>query len=36
MPGVNLVCAATFIATVGDANCFVTSRKLVAYLILRQ
>ena len=32
MPGVNLICAATFIAAVGNANRFLTSRKLVAYL----
>jgi transposase len=32
VPGVNLVCAATFIAAVGNANLFLTSRKLVAYL----
>ena len=30
--GVNLVCAATLIAAVGNANRFLTSRKLVAYL----
>jgi hypothetical protein len=32
VPGVNLICAATFIAAVGDANRFLTSRRLVAYL----
>jgi transposase len=32
VPGVNLVCAASFIAAVGDPNRFLTSRKLVAYL----
>ena len=32
VPGVNLICAASFIAAVGDANRFFTSRKLVAYL----
>jgi transposase len=32
VPGVNLVCAATFIAAVGDPRRFLTSRKLVAYL----
>jgi len=32
VPGVNLVCAASFIAAVGDANRFLSSRKLVAYL----
>jgi transposase len=32
VPGVNLICAATFIAAVGDAGRFLTSRKLVAYL----
>jgi transposase len=32
VPGVNLICAASFMAAVGDINRFVTSRKLVAYL----
>jgi transposase len=32
VPGVNLVAAASFIAAVGNANRFMTSRKLVAYL----
>ena len=32
VPGVNLICAARFIAAVGNANRFMTSRKLVAYL----
>ena len=32
VPGVNLICAATFIAAVGDAGRFLTSRKPVAYL----
>ena len=32
VPGVNLICAATFVAAVGDARRFLTSRKLVAYL----
>ena len=32
VPGVNLICAASFIAAVGDADRFLTSRKLVAYL----
>ena len=32
VPGVNLICAATFIAAVGDVSRFMTSRKLVAYL----
>ncbi len=32
VPGVNLVCAASFIAAVGDPSRFMTSRKLVAYL----
>jgi hypothetical protein len=31
-PGVNLIGAASFLAAVGDANRFLTSRKLVAYL----
>jgi transposase len=30
--GVNLICASTFIAAVGDPRRFLTSRKLVAYL----
>jgi transposase len=32
VPGVNLICAASFIAAVGDPRRFITSRKLVAYL----
>ena len=32
VPGVNVIGAASFIAAVGDANRFMTSRKLVAYL----
>src|SRR6478735_5548384 len=32
VPGVNLICAASFIAAVGDPTRFFTSRKLVAYL----
>jgi transposase len=32
VPGVNLICAATFIAAVGDPRRFLTGRKLVAYL----
>src|SRR5919201_1472427 len=32
VPGVNLICAATFIAAVGNPRRFLTSRKLVAYL----
>lgn len=32
VPGVNLVCAASFIAAVGDTRRFITSSKLVAYL----
>ena len=32
VPGVNLIRAASFIAAVGNANRFLTSRKLVAYL----
>ena len=32
VPGVNLICAASFIAAVGDPSRFLTSRKLVAYL----
>jgi transposase len=32
VPGVNVICAASFIAAVGDPYRFLTSRKLVAYL----
>jgi transposase len=32
VPGVNLICASTFIAAVGDPRRFFASRKLVAYL----
>jgi transposase len=32
VPGVNLICAASFIAAIGNPNRFMTSRKLVAYL----
>jgi transposase len=32
VPGVNLICAATFIAALGDPRRFLSSRKLVAYL----
>ena len=32
VPGVNLICAASFIAAIGNTNRFMTSRKLVAYL----
>jgi len=32
VPGVNLICAATFIAAVDDPHRFLTSRKLVGYL----
>ena len=32
VPGVNLICACSFIAAVGDPSRFFTSRKLVAYL----
>jgi transposase len=32
VPGVNLICAATFIAAIGRAERFLTNRKLVAYL----
>jgi transposase len=32
VPGVNLICAATFIAAVGNPSRFMSSRKLVAYL----
>src|SRR5436190_21729716 len=32
VPGVNLICAASFIAAIGNPDRFLTSRKLVAYL----
>jgi transposase len=32
VPGVNLICAASFIAAIGQPSRFLTSRKLVAYL----
>ena len=32
VPGVNLICAASFMAAIGDPHRFLTSRKLVAYL----
>ncbi|HEY2655741.1 MAG TPA: IS110 family transposase [Solirubrobacteraceae bacterium] len=32
VPGVNMVCAATFMAAIGEPSRFVTSRRLVAYL----
>jgi transposase len=32
IPGVNVICAASFMAAVGDANRFPSSRSLVAYL----
>jgi len=32
VPGVNVICAATFLAAIGDIRRFSTSRKLVAYL----
>src|SRR4051794_15203462 len=32
VPGVNLICAPSFIAAIGDVPRFFTSRKLVAYL----
>ncbi len=32
VPGVNLICAASFMAAVGQPSRFLTSRKLVAYL----
>jgi transposase len=32
VPGVNLICAATFLAAVGDIGWFKTSRQLVGYL----
>jgi transposase len=32
VPGVNMVCAATFMAAIGEPSRFVTSQRLVAYL----
>jgi transposase len=32
VPGVNVICAATFLATIGEIGRFESSRKLVAYL----
>jgi transposase len=32
VPGVNVICAATFLAAIGDVGRFRTARKLVAYL----
>jgi transposase len=32
VPGVNVICAATFMAAIGDIRRFATSRKLVGYL----
>ena len=32
VPGVNVICAATFLAAIGDIRRFPTSRKLVGYL----
>jgi transposase len=32
VPGVNLICAASFLAAIGEPSRFLTSRKLVAYL----
>jgi transposase len=32
VPGVNLICAATFIGAIGRADRFLTNRRLVAYL----
>jgi len=32
VPGVNVICAATFLATIGDIGRFRSPRKLVAYL----
>jgi transposase len=32
VPGVNLICAASFMAAIGEPSRFLTSRKLVAYL----
>jgi transposase len=32
VPGVNLICAASFLAAIGEPSRFLTSRKMVAYL----
>ena len=32
VPGVNLICAATFLAAIGDIRRFPSARQLVAYL----
>ena len=32
VPGVNLICAATFLGAIGESSRFLSSRKLVAYL----
>ena len=32
VPGVNVICAASFLAAIGEPSRFLTSRKLVAYL----
>ena len=32
VPGVNVICAATFLAAIGDIRRFKTSRQLVGYL----
>jgi len=32
VPGVNLICAASLLAAIGELSRFLTSRKLVAYL----
>ena len=32
VPGVNVICAASFIAVVGDPRRFITSGRMVAYL----
>jgi transposase len=32
VPGVNLVCAASFLAAIGEPSRFLTSRKMVTYL----
>ena len=32
VPGVNLICAASFLAAIGEPSRFMTSRKMVAYL----
>ena len=32
VPGINVICAAIFLAAVGDIRCFKGSRPVVAYM----